>query len=210
MVPTPRDGECVRVGVDGVDGVGKTVLAAELGGALRGLGRPVVNVSLDGFHHPRAVRYRRGRDSPEGFWLDSYDYQSFSEHVLEPFAPGGSRRYRSAVHDVVTDEPVESARLTVPPGAVLVVDGLFLHRAELSGAWDFSVFLHAPFSVTAARLAERDGTHPDPAHPSIARYVEGQRLYFAACSPWGRADLIIDNTDVARPTIITDVPAPSL
>ena len=144
MVPTPRDGQCVRVGVDGVDGVGKTVFAAELGGALRGLGRPVVNVSLDGFHHPRAVRYRRGRDSPEGFWLDSYDYQAFSQHVLEPFAPGGSREYRSAVHD------------------------------------------------------------------SIARYVQGQRLYFGACSPWRRASLVIDNTDVARPRIITEVPGSSL
>jgi len=156
------------------------------------------------------VRYRRGRDSPEGFWLDSYDYQAFSQHVLEPFAPGGSREYRSAVHDVVTDEPVEGERLAAPPGAVLVVDGLFLHRDELSRVWDLSVFLHAPFSVTAARLAERDGTSPDPAHPSIARYVHGQRLYFGACSPWRRASLVIDNTDVARPRIITEVPGSSL
>ncbi len=127
MVPPPPEGQCVRVGVDGVDGVGKTVLAAELSAALRDLGRDVV--SLDGFHHPRAVRYRRGQDSPEGSWLDSYDYQAFSEHVLEPFARGGSRRYRSVVHDVVTDEPVESDRLTAPAGAVLVVDGLFLGPA---------------------------------------------------------------------------------
>jgi uridine kinase len=209
MVPTPRADECVRVGVDGVDGVGKTVFAAELGSALRELGRPVVNVSLDGFHHPRSVRYRRGRHSPEGFWLDSYDYLSFSEHVLGPFGPGGSRRYRSAVHDVVTDDPVDSDWQNAPVGAVLVVDGLFVHRDELWGVWDFSVFLHAPFAVTAARLAERDGTHPDPAHPSIARYVEGQRLYFAACAPWRRADLIIDNSDILRPAF-TDVPGPSL
>lgn len=57
-----------------------------------------------------------------------------------------------------------------------IVDGLFLHRAEVADVWDFSVFLHAPFEVTARRMADRDGTHPDPTHPSIARYMDAQRL----------------------------------
>lgn len=64
-VPTPP--RCVRVAVDGVDGVGKSTFAAELAAALRQLGRPVVQVSADGFLHRRAVRHARGRDSPDGF-----------------------------------------------------------------------------------------------------------------------------------------------
>jgi uridine kinase len=48
-------------------------------------------------------------------------------------------------------------------------------------------------------MARRDGTHPGPDHPSMARYVQGQRLYFAACRPWERADMVIDNSDVDRP-----------
>jgi uridine kinase len=87
---------------------------------------------------------------------------------------------------------------------------LFLHRDELAGVWDFSVFLDAPFKVTVARLAQRDGSHPDPTHPSVARYVDGQRLYFAACSPWQRANLVIDNTDVAHPTILRQDPNKTL
>jgi uridine kinase len=59
----------VRVCIDGVDGVGKTV-----------------------FHNPRAVRHSRGRSSPEGFWLDTYDYTALRRRVLDPFGPGGSRR----------------------------------------------------------------------------------------------------------------------
>lgn len=65
-------GAARRVGIDGVDGAGKTIFADELAVALRGFGRPAVRVSLDGFHNPRHVRYRGGRSSPEGFWLDSY------------------------------------------------------------------------------------------------------------------------------------------
>ena len=88
------------------------------------------------------------------------------------------------------------------PGAVVLLDGLFLHRDELVGVWDLSVFLQVPFAVSVSRMAARDGSHPDPAHPQVARYVKGQRLYFAACQPWERADLVVDATDLDSPTIV--------
>lgn len=201
-IPVRRDGFCLRVAVDGADGSGKTTFADELADAVRALGRPVVRISLDDFHHVRAVRYRRGRESPEGFWLDSYDYQRFREDVLEPFAPGGGRRYRSAAHDLVTDAVLDPPFRTASPGSVLIVDGLFLHRDEIGDVWDLSVFLEVPFAVTARRMAGRDGTNPDPGHPAMRRYVEAQKIYFAACSPQRRADILIDNADVEAPRIM--------
>ena len=201
LVPEATDGACTRVGIDGVDGSGKTVFAAELAGALREAGREVVQVSLDDFHHVREVRYRRGRTSPEGFWLDSFDYPRFAADVLEPLGPGGSRRYRPRGHDLATDEVLDEPFALAPAGGVLVADGLFLHRAELEGLWDFTVFLEVPFEVTAARMAVRDGTHPDPEHPSMARYVQAQRRYFTERAPWTRADVVVDNIDVERPCV---------
>lgn len=201
LVPAATDGACTRVGVDGVDGSGKTVFAAELADALRTAGREVLQVSLDDFHHVREVRYRRGRTSPEGFWLDSFDYPRFAAEVLRPLGPGGSGRYRPRGHDLATDEVLDEPFATAPPGAVLVVDGLFLHRDELEGLWDFTVFLDVPFEVTAARMAGRDGTHPDPEHPTMARYVQAQRRYFAERAPWTRADVVVDNADVERPVV---------
>ena len=43
----------VRVGIDGVDASGKTVLADELIKPLRDRRRSVIRVSMDGFHNPR-------------------------------------------------------------------------------------------------------------------------------------------------------------
>ena len=85
-----------------------------------------------------------------------------------------------------------------------MLDGLFLHRDELAGYWDFSVFLHRPLRGHR-RPDGRSGTARIriPAIPNMARYVQGQRLYFAACRPWERADLVIDNSDVARPAVVT-------
>ena len=194
-----------RVGVDGPDGSGKTTFADELAGVLRARDRPVVRVSVDDFHHVRAVRYRQGRQSPAGFWADSFDYPRFRADVLDPFGPGGSGRYRPAAHDLVTDEILDPPWQTTPPSAVLVVDGLFLHRDELAEAWDLSVFLDVPFAVTAQRMAARDGSSPDPRHPGMRRYVEAQRIYFARCRPQQRATILIDNTDLTRPVLTRPV-----
>lgn len=201
LVPEAPGGACTRVGIDGVDGSGKTVFAGELAGALRATGCEVVQVSLDDFHNVRSVRYQRGRSSPEGFWLDSFDHARCAAEVLGPLGPGGSRRYRPRGHDLATDEVLDGSFVLAPEGAVLVVDGLFLHRAELEGLWDFTVFLGVPFAVTAARMALRDGTHPDPEHPSMARYVQAQRRYFSERAPWTRSDVVVANADIERPSV---------
>ncbi|WP_330276758.1 hypothetical protein OG205_14535 [Lentzea sp. NBC_00516] len=45
------------------------------------------------------------------------------------------------------DAPAEVAS----PSALLLVDGIFLHRDELVRHWDFSVFLDVGFAVSVAR-----------------------------------------------------------
>jgi uridine kinase len=200
--PSSDGHTCPRIAVDGPDGSGKTTFAEELATALRSVGYPVVRVSLDDFHNVRATRYRQGRESPEGFWWDSFNYQRFRSDVLAPFAPGGSRLYRAVAHDLSTDTVLDAEPCTALPGTALIVDGLFLHRDELVDAWDLSVFLDVPFSVTAKRMALRDGTNPNPEHPSMRRYVEAQRIYFNACSPHQRTDILIDNQEFSTPRII--------
>jgi uridine kinase len=192
---------CVLVAVDGVDGAGKTTFADALAATLRRERRAAIRISLDDFHNPRAVRYRRGRNSPDGFWLDAYNYERFTRDVLEPLGAGGSRKYRPKAHHLATDVELNPPTATAAPGCVVVVDGLFLHREELRSHWHFSVFLQVSFEVSARRMAERDGTPPDLAHPRLHRYIAAQRRYFEACDPLARATVVIDNTDPASPRV---------
>jgi uridine kinase len=147
------------------------------------------------------MRWRQGRSSPRGFFEVSYDLPSLESHALRPFRTEG--RYVRRLHDVVTDAAIAVEWCTIEGPTVLVVDGLFLHQDELVPWWDRSVFLDVPFEESVRRMAERDGTHPDPAHPSMHRYVEGQRIYFRTCSPKQRATWVIDNTDVLHPQVVT-------
>jgi uridine kinase len=202
-VLTLPDDRVRRVGIDGVDGAGKTVFADELAATLRARDVEVIRASGDGFHHPREIRYRRGRHSPEGFYLDSFDLTQLRGLLLDPLGPGGDRRYVRAVWDVARDAPVHSDVEVARDGQVLVLDGLFLHRPELVEVWDLSVFLRVGFATSVARLAHRDGSHPDPEHPANRRYVEGQRHYLATCAPASRARFVVDNTDPACPQILS-------
>src|SRR5262245_42573921 len=65
----------IRVAVDGVDGAGKTMFAAALALSVEKSGRVAITSTVDGFHRPRAFRYRQGTASPDGYFEDSYDYR---------------------------------------------------------------------------------------------------------------------------------------
>jgi uridine kinase len=184
----------VLVGVDGVDGSGKTTFADEVVEELRRRGRTAVVIHADQFLNPSEVRYRRGRHSPDGFWLDSYDYDALEREVLIPLGPGGDGKYRTAAIDPLLDVAVTPEQCQAAAGTVAVVEGLFLHRDRLAARWDYSVFLDVPFAVSARRMADRDGTPADPEDPKIRRYIEGQRIYFRSCRPWLRATRVVDNT----------------
>ena len=189
----------LRVAIDGVDGAGKTHLADELAAPLEASGRSTIRASVDGFHNPTALRYRRGRDSPEGFFRDSYDYDKLKAVLLDPLSPGGSGRYRVAVFDHRSDEPVQLPERIAAVGQTLLLDGISLHRPEFRDYWDCSIFLQVAFSVSIPRGAQRGEGSPDVMSPANQRYVRGQELYLASCDPMSCATVVINNDDLASP-----------
>jgi uridine kinase len=195
----------VRVAIDGVDGAGKTTLADALAPVVAAQGRPTIRASVDDFHHPRTLRYARGRYSPEGFYLDSYDYDSFRTLLLDPLSPAGTGRYVARHFDLDNDRLFDVVVKQAQPAAALIIDGIFLHRPELRSYWDLSIFLKVDFDVSVPRGAQRgpalDAT--DAASPSNQRYIGGQRRYLSECEPEQRAGIVIDYNDLGEPKILT-------
>lgn len=170
-----------RIGIDGVDGAGKTRLAEELAQELTARGRPALRVSLDQFERPPVERYARGELSPEGYYLDAFDVECFQAHLL---SVGG------------------------PRDVVIVADGVFLQRPELVGLWDATVWVEADLHVAARRGAERnlvwfdslDDTH----ERYRVRYLPAQRRYIADQRPHERATFILRNSDLAEPELVAN------
>lgn len=190
-----------RVGIDGVDGAGKTTFANILGDALASRAVPVIRSSVDGFHNPKAIRYRSGRMSPDGFYADSYDYVRLKALLLDPLSPGGTGRYLPAVFDHIADSAVNVKVRQASPGDILLFDGIFLHRPELRHYWDLSIYLDVRFEQSIPRLAARDGGPSNLDAPLNRRYVEGQQRYLDGTRPAERASIVIDNNEPAHPVI---------
>jgi len=195
----------LRVAIDGVDAAGKTTLAYELAGRLHISGRQVIRASIDGFHNPRAVRYRRGSDSPEGYFLDSFDYNALKRLLLVPLGPVGNREYQTTIFDYRTESALPSPLRRARPDSILVFDGIFLLREELSGLWDYRLFVHADFDTVIRRAVLRDrglfGTAEQVEERYRKRYIPGQQMYLDLCKPQTHANAVVDNNNPDRPEL---------
>jgi uridine kinase len=193
--------------VDGADGAGKTWFADDLATVLTEAGRTVVRASVDDFHHPRTFRHERGRTG-ETVWARSFDYRALRHRLLDPWGHGAGSAYQARHHDLATDALLDEPPEAVPEHGVLVVDGIFAQRAELHDCWDLVVWLEVPDAERVRRLAGRDGVPHDPAHPDQQRYLDAQALYRQAADPVASADLVVDNSDPARPVVVGTVAVP--
>jgi uridine kinase len=195
-----------RVAIDGLDAAGKTTLADELAALVEMRGREAIRVSLDEFHRPRADRYRRGRESPHGYYEDSFDHVGLRAHVLVPLGTAGDLTYRPRAFDQRRDCRASSDPRRAKHDAVVLVDGVFLQRPELQGCWDLTVWVDIPLSESIRRGVARDRRH----HASEReirnlyerRYAPGQQLYLRAVDPAARADAVFDNADPASPKLV--------
>ncbi len=187
------------VAVDGLDGAGKSRFADALAAQL-GIGhRAVFRASIDDFHWPRARRYARGRDSAEGFYLDSFDYTTFRRVLVEPFRTGSIGSFVLQGFDLKRDVPFQPKWSSGPEDALLIVDGIFLNRPELKGLWNYSIWLEVDAETATARVKARDAEEFEHDIANPERYIGGQRLYLEEAKPLEAATAIIDNNDYENP-----------
>lgn len=199
------------VAVDGIDGSGKSTFADEMAAELGRRSVPVVRSTIDSFHNPRSVRWKRGKDSPVGFYLDSHDLDAVQELLLEPFKQGQGD-YVSAAFDEPTDEAVDIEPKPLRGDEVLVFDGIFAQRRELAPYWDLTLWLDGQRRVDLRRLGLVMQDLPDDpgaivAHTlewqrRIERYSSGMRYYLDLVDPISKADIVIDNNDLSSPTVM--------
>ena len=118
------------------------MLANELAVALGPRGWNVLHPSVDGFHHPRERRYRKGKYSAIGYYEDAHDYQAVIGCLLGPLSGDVFPvLIRQIAYDLYTNRPVAAAPVSVGVDSVLLFEGLFLFRKELNAYWDFRILL---------------------------------------------------------------------
>jgi len=194
----------VRVAIDGCSAAGKTTLGDELAEVLRQrTTRTVIRVGIDHFKRAVDLRMAYPPDSPDSYYLDSWDHTAVRNALLIPLGPGGDRRYRTAVMDLAgrasVDGPVELAS----DDAILLADGVFLQRPELDPLWDLRIWVDVGFDEVLRRGVARDqewmGTTVQAEMRYRTKYIPGEARYIDEVRPAQRAQIVIDNRDPATP-----------
>jgi uridine kinase len=206
LVCTLRTGR-LRVAVDGLTCAGKTSFGHELGAALRRLGRPTLRAGLDDFKHPwrHAREHGYDRTSGEGYYRNAQDQGAVRRLLLAPMAPSGSGQVVLCAHDPLTGVDHSGTVVRAPDDAVLIVDGVFALRPAYDSCWDLRIWLDVDVELSARRMLVRDQEREgavEAARLHRERYHPGELIYLAEVNPRERADVVVDNTDLARPRLV--------
>jgi len=197
----------LRVAVDGYTASGKTSFGHELAAAIRAHGRSTLRASLDDFKNPWREAIERGYDriSGEGYYRNAPDFASIRRLLLEPAGPRGSGTVVLCAHDPLTGFDHRDVTVQAPIDSILIVDSVFALRAEYDAYWDFRIWLDVPAEISLARGIDRDAVSEGRVEAELLhrdRYHEAERIYIAEVNPKTRADVVIDNTDFAKPALV--------
>ncbi len=174
------------VAVDGRHGAGQQQFSEDLAVALSVRGAKVFNARIDDFFRPRADREREGWLDPVAHYREAYDYSLLRRVLIDPFHTGGSTGFVLTGFDEVRDQPVFQPKwMSAGPDAILIVDGVFLHRPELAGMWNFSIWLDT-------QAEESDD-------PERARNIASDEAYLAKVNASEKATVIIDHRNPEKP-----------
>jgi uridine kinase len=167
------------VAVDGREGSGQAGFADGLVEAIATAGTAAARLPMSAFAVPDAA-------DPYGA---GFDYEDFRRTAVAPFR--GGEALLPELRDRVAPPGLPDE---VPANAVLVVDGVFLNRPEISGIWKYSLWLHVPQELTEQRLR-----HAGVPEEDIERAQAAQARYRSRLDPSAVATAIVDNSHPEHP-----------
>jgi uridine kinase len=161
--------------VDGPSGAGKTAFADELAAALAAsTGERVQIVHTD--------------DLLDG-WDDQFTFwPRLERQVLAPIRAGRSGRYRPYDWD---RRRFADVWRSVPPAAVLLLEGVSAAREAVRPEASFTIFVTAPDQLRLSRAIARDGL---ALRPYLERWRQREERHFAADATAHHADLVVDTS----------------
>ena len=181
------------VAIDGPAAAGKTSLMRRLSQHLDQRGVPTQWVSVDDFIFKKRQRYAAGVGG-EAFLHSYCDYERLRTDVLEPIKNNGRLKASLTLLDENTDEYSIVRDYDVTESTVVLCEGVFLMREELSHLFDFVIYLDISPYMSLARGVIRKGT--STFRKTVSRfydtYLPGEAVYQHSVRSLREIDVLIN------------------
>lgn len=157
------------VGIDGLGGAGKSTLANSIKESFPN----TTTVEMDAFYVPELARA---------------DWDRVYEQVMAPLKNASVASYQR--FDWNTKKLAEWCE--VKPTGVVIIEGVYAFRGKLLEAYDYKIWVEAPYEVRLQRGLERDGE--EARSQWVNQWMPKEEEYKELEKPHESADLIVDGT----------------
>jgi uridine kinase len=178
------------VALDGGSGSGKSSIAALIAGQLK-----AVLIQSDDFFAADISDVEWGRRTPEARASDAINWRRLRAEALEPLIAGKTARWHAFDFDAgVRPDGSYSMRTDFVqrnPNAVIIMDGAYCTRPELTDLIDLSVLVDVPAGIRHERLAAREDSRFLASWH--ARWDRAEEYYFTHVRPKSSFDCVVVN-----------------
>ena len=174
------------VALDGRSGTGKTTLSKRLGQALG------ASVILGDDFYSGGQLEEWTNMSPRAKVDHCMDWRRMRKEALEPLINGHTAKWRT--FNWATGIGLSEHLITCQPAPIIILDGAFSTRPELSDIVNLSVLLRVPDDIRRQRLRDREGEDFMSKWHKV--WDEGEDYYFARMRPDSSFDILIDALDI--------------
>ena len=183
------------LGVDGIGCSGKTVLSDKLNETLQGYNLRIQVLHIDDFIVQKAERDDTSkRTLAENYYEIQFRYDYLKDTILTPMRKGKGGFVEAEFYDLSTDSYNVNQVNLFPD--ITILEGVFLHRPELDGFMDLSVYMSIDRETQLARAISRYQKEPNRV-ASIEKYEKkynpAEERYIRECDPAKKADILFDN-----------------
>jgi uridine kinase len=177
------------VAIDGPSGSGKSHVAAEVAENLN-----AVVVPGDDFYAAHVTYDEWDARTPAQRAADVFDWRRLRTEALEPLLAGRTASWHAFDFGAKRSDgtfPLAKAPVTREPAAIVILDGAYSSRPELSDLVDLSVLVEVSPHERHRRLVERDGNAYTDGWQK--RWNGAEEYYFTAVRPPSSFDLVVVN-----------------
>ena len=194
-----RKNKAFVIGINGIDGAGKTQFAISLAGFFEAGGHQIQLIHLDDFHNPKAIRYA-GSDQADNYYNKSFNIDLIIKKILSPIKKKSPVSLRLKTLNLTTDKYENEHDYNIDVNTIVILEGVFLFRKELAAYLDYKVFLDISLEERKRRALIRDSQASLDKYN--IKYLPAQMKYLENYPPTKVAHIIIDNANWEYPSII--------